>query len=97
MSEFTKGEWNFTETPVSLGKGEERSYWYLVGSPERAVGFIRHKEDARLIALAPEMYEVLKKAYDMGHLSWSLSNNQKAEEIIMKVEGKHERNEEEER
>ena len=60
MTAFTKGQWNFTETPVSLGKGEERSYWYLVGSPERAVGFIRHKEDARLIAAAPDMYGLLK-------------------------------------
>ena len=65
MSEFTKGEWDFCETPIHLGKNKNRSLFFLVGSHERAIGFIRHKDDARLIAAAPEMYGELYEALQL--------------------------------
>ena len=58
MIKYTPGQWKFVCWPIPLG--ENCSDWYLVGSAERAVGFIRHKSDARLITAAPEMYELLK-------------------------------------
>lgn len=58
MPEFTKGKWDFIEWPVSSDKEEKQKY--LIGSPERAIGFIFHKADARLIVAVPEMYKLLK-------------------------------------
>lgn len=53
--------WSYMEHPlISLGDNEQ---WYLVGSPERAVGYVRNEEDAKLIAHAPEMYELLKSEF----------------------------------
>ncbi len=53
----TKGEWKYIISPlVGLGDNEQ---WYFVGSPERAIGFIRHEEDAKLIVHAPAMLEFL--------------------------------------
>ena len=57
MSKFTGGEWKYLQSPLRGLGGDEQ--WYLIGSPERAVGFIRHEEDAKLIAAAPEMYDEL--------------------------------------
>ena len=52
-------KWSYVEHPlISLGDNEQ---WYLVGSPERAVGYVRDEEDARLIAAAPVMYDILLK------------------------------------
>ena len=87
MTEFTKDIWEVIDKSVPFGNGKERSNWFLVGSHESAVGFIRHKEDARLIAAAPEMYEVLKKAYEWGHLNWSLDNGHRAKEILDFIDG----------
>lgn len=57
MSEFTKGKWNFLEWPISPDQEEKQKY--LIGSPERAIGFVFHKADARLIATAPKLYELV--------------------------------------
>lgn len=57
MSKFTGGEWKYLQWPfIGLGGDEQ---WCLIGSPERAIGFIRHEEDAKLITAAPKMYELL--------------------------------------
>ena len=93
MSEFTKGDWNFIVTPVSLGEGEERSDWFLVGSHEGAVGFIRHKEDARLIAAAPDMYDELyevlqlledKSSYEGDEFSRQADS---IKELMLRIDG----------
>ena len=55
MPNFTNGEWDFIEYPMNNNKEK----WYLVGSTEKAKGFIRHKADARLIAAAPELYDIV--------------------------------------
>ena len=55
MPNFTNGEWDFIEYPMNNNKEK----WYLVGSTEKAIGFIRHKADARLIAAAPELYDIV--------------------------------------
>ncbi|MBR0069843.1 MAG: chemotaxis protein CheC [Synergistaceae bacterium] len=40
-------KWSYVEHPlISLGDNEQ---WYLVGSPERAVGYVRNEEDAKLM------------------------------------------------
>ena len=57
MSKFTSGEWNVTDKTFTLDG--QSADWHLVYSPEQAVGFIRHEEDAKLIANAPEMYDEL--------------------------------------
>ena len=50
-------KWSYVEHPlISLGDNEQ---WYLVGSPERAVGYVRNEEDAKLIANAPVMLDYL--------------------------------------
>ena len=59
VPQFPKGEWDVVSKPVYLGEG--RSEWYLVHTPERAVGLVKHKSDARLIATAPIMYNLLDK------------------------------------
>ena len=55
MPNFTNGEWDFIEYPMNNNKEK----WCLVGSTEKAIGFIRHKADARLIAAAPELYDIV--------------------------------------
>ena len=63
---FTDGEWKYLECPlIGLGDGDKEQ-WYLVGSPERAVGFIRRERDVGLIAAAPEMYDELYDALQLG-------------------------------
>ena len=52
-------KWSYIAHPlISLGDNEQ---WYLLGSPERAIGYVRNEEDARLIAAAPVMYDILLK------------------------------------
>ena len=52
-------KWSYVEHPlISLGDNEQ---WYLIGSPERPVGYVRNAEDAKLIVKAPVMYDFLLK------------------------------------
>ncbi len=95
MSEFTSGEWKYLEWPMSFTDGNEQ--WYLVGSPERAVGFIRHEEDAKLVAAAPELYELVKEELiptsDYGGIL-SFSREAKIKKLLARIEGeeaKHEK------
>ena len=50
-------KWSYVEHPL-IGLGDNKQ-WYLVGSPERTIGYVRDKEDARLIAKAEEMHDFL--------------------------------------
>ena len=50
-------EWSYVEHPL-IGLGDNKQ-WYLVGSPERTIGYVRGKEDARLIAKAEKMHDFL--------------------------------------
>ena len=54
MTDFTKGKWNYIEWPLSLDKKDKD--WYLVGSTDKAIGFIKNEADAKLLVNAPEMY-----------------------------------------
>ena len=74
MRNFTAGEWKYLEWPMSFSDSKEQ--WYLVGSAEHAIGFIRHEEDARLIAAAPKMYELL------GMAMWSLRDHSDNDGIL---------------
>ena len=88
LNDFAKGQWDFVDAPISLGNGEDYSGWYIVGSPERAIGLIRHKEDARLIAAAPEMYKALERSLRM--LNCYDPNNSVVEvikELLARIDG----------
>ena len=96
MSEFTKGKWNFLEWPVSPDKEEKQKY--LIGSPERAVGFIFHKANARLIANAPEMYKLMKSVVDFdygafkfdteGNLVFTREKYDEFRDLLTRIDGK---------
>ncbi len=84
MIKFTSGEWKYLQSPlVGLGGSEQ---WYLVGSSERAVGFIRHEEDAKLIAAAPEMYELLKVWTQVGAEPMLRNARKRAEELLARID-----------
>lgn len=87
MTEFTKGKWDFCETPIHLGKGKFRSVFFLVGSHERAIGFIRHKDDARLIAAASEMYELLKVWVNVQAQPTLREAQKMAQELLARIDG----------
>lgn len=54
MTDFTKGKWNYVEWPSAPDKKAQN--WYLVGSTDKAIGFIKNEADAKLLVNAPEMY-----------------------------------------
>ena len=85
MSKFTSGEWKFLEWPMTFADSTEQ--WYLVGSPERAVGFIRHEEDAKLIAAAPEMYELLKVWTQVGAEPMLMNARDTARKLLARIDG----------
>ena len=87
MPNFTNGEWDFIEYPMNNNKEK----WYLVGSTEKAIGFIRHKADARLIAAAPELYELVMDEL-RGEAGGILSFDRKAKikAVLNRIDGKEE-------
>ena len=87
MNDFTKGQWDFVDAPISLGNVEDYSGWYIVGSPERAIGLIRHKEDARLIASAPEMYELLKVWVNIQAQPTLREAQARARQLLSRIDG----------
>ena len=83
-------KWSYIEHPlISLGDNEQ---WYLVGSPERAIGYVRNEEDAKLIAAAPEMYEVIKVLLEEPPLigpDYALMDaTYKAQKLVARIDGK---------
>ena len=83
MSKFTSGKWDYLQS--GLGDDEQ---WYLVGSPERAVGFIRHEEDAKLIAAAPEMYRLLESIVSLLSVhSYSQGEAVKIHQLLARIDG----------
>ena len=87
MSDFTKGQWDFIDAPILLGNGEDCSGWYIVGSPERVIGLIRHKEDAHLIAAAPAMYELLKVWVNIQAQPTLREAQAKARQLLSRIDG----------
>ncbi len=87
MSNFTKGKWDAISWPVSLSADGDKD-WYLVGSPEHAIGFIHHKADADLIAAAPEMYRILKAFALCLHEDGMFDLMEEAGELIASIDGK---------
>ena len=92
MNKFTGGGWKYLEWPMSFSDKTEQ--WYLVGSPEHAIGFIRQEEDAKLIAAAPEMYDELyevlqlmkgKSSYDEDEFGVEARY---IEELLARIDGK---------
>lgn len=53
MSNFTKGEWKYEK-----GDG---NYWTIQSVQAEQIGDCINEANARLIAAAPEMYEILKR------------------------------------
>ena len=88
MSKFTSGEWNVTDRTFSLDG--QSADWHLVYSPEQAVGFIGDEADAKLIAAAPEMYELVKdcaRTAPPGHYTEALLELQdKARALLARLE-----------
>ena len=87
LNDFAKGQWDFVDAPISLGNGEDYSGWYIVGSPERAIGLIRHKEDARLIAAAPAMYELLKVWVNVQAQPTLREAQARARQLLSRIDG----------
>ena len=86
MSKFTGGEWKYLQSPLRGLGGDEQ--WYLIGSPERAVGFIRHEEDAKLIAAAPEMYRLLESIVSLLSVhSYSQGEAVKIHQLLARIDG----------
>ena len=89
MSEFTKGKWYYREDPLFYMVNDK--YWLRVISPEYeyAIGFIRNEPDARLIAAAPEMYDLICTLLhdDLLHNSKRYRALSRARSIVEKVTG----------
>ena len=85
MPDFTEGEWEYW-------KHEKFPYWYVgrKGS-ERFIATVDKEANARLIAAAPEMYELLKEELiptsDYGGIL-SFSREDKLRELFTHIDGK---------
>ncbi len=67
---FTKGEWEVKSTSIHPGRVKVKD---KKGSQGRIIGDVRSIDDANLIAVAPEMHEMLMK---MQAVMFHLSNEQ---------------------
>ena len=105
MSKFTPGKWEadeegefvFTRTPFNLEMVAQMRGWsYLTGSgyaelnlsAEEAIEV--QKANARLIAAAPEMYELLKKSAEDFEIAGLLRLSSECKELLARIEGKEE-------
>ena len=87
MSEFTKGEWEY-------GKDEKYPYWYVGKTgTTRYLATVDKEANARLIAAAPEMYELLsdcaaflKDCGDCSPIAYQL--RLRIEELLDRIDGK---------
>ena len=105
MSKFTPGKWEadeegvyvFTRTPYNLEiVAEMRGWSYLTGSGEAELNLSAEeaievqKANARLIAAAPEMYNLLKEELiptsDYGGIL-SFSREAKVKELLARIGG----------
>lgn len=82
---FSPGPWVVTPTAIEFEKEKDA----LVGEfdvilPVKSMSFPEIKENARLIAAAPEMYEALKAIKDtLGAIEWGTPEH--AEELLGEV------------
>ena len=68
MNGFTKGEWRYKECipeGITLNSKE-----YLIRDGDTDIALVRKEEDARIIARAPEMYELLKAFWELDRDSF---------------------------
>ena len=90
MSKFTGGKWEHTEyVPEGITlNGRE----YVISSMDEEIALVRTEADARLIAAAPDMYELVKEmARPIGKNCYLLE--QQAKKLLVRIgceEAKHE-------
>lgn len=84
MPDFTKGNWVFW-------KNKKYPYWYVgkEGS-ERYIATVDKEANARLIAAAPEMYELLKVWVQIQAQPTLRNAQDKAQELLARIDGKEE-------
>ena len=88
MSKFTAGEWEYFASSLIGLSDDQKANWYLIGSPDGAVGFIRHESDARLIAAVPEMYALLNVWVKIQDEPTLMNAKERAEELLARIDGK---------
>ena len=79
---FTPGPWVNRGAKISTWKPFARSY--------NVIATVEQEKDARLIAAAPEMYEVLSELLDTLEMSKGYGFDEeyeKAREVLAKIEG----------
>ncbi len=94
MSEFTKGKWKCEIAEYIPVNG----YWYRITDEEGLIAIcMRNKPSARLIAAAPEMYEMIKNLVDGVTIAELLNGRQiikvnpvlveSAKQLLTRVDG----------
>lgn len=94
MSRFTRGEWKFDEyihEGVTLN-GKQYIIFAKDVNKDHDVALVKRKEDALLIAAAPEMYELLKffcedKAIDEDRFDDYLTAIFEAKKLFKSIDG----------
>ena len=80
MNKFTKGEWKENADEIFLPNGK----WY------KANGFVSDEEmqaNARLIAAAPKMYELLKVWTQVGAEPMLMNARDTARKLLARIDG----------
>lgn len=90
MSKFTPGKWIYyppSENNVREGV-TECDIFAVQGNIGHFIGTINSEEDARLIAAAPELYQLLMKIWVQVQAQPTLRNAQdKARELLARIDG----------
>ncbi len=60
MSKFTAGRWNYLEEYIPEGITQNKKEYLIQSESRKDVALVCTEANARLIAVAPEMYECLK-------------------------------------
>lgn len=95
MSEFTKGKWIcYLPSKCNIREGiEDCNIFSVQGHIGHFIGTIRTEEDARLIAAAPELYELVMDEF-RGEAGGILSFDRKAKikAVLNRIDSKEDIN-----
>lgn len=92
MSNFTPGKWIYyppSENDIREGL-EDCTILSIQGRIEHFIGTISTEADARLIAAAPEMYELLKVWTQIQAQPTLMEAQRKAQELLARIDGEAE-------